>query len=467
VNRGWSSFDKYPRQLADVNGDGRADIVGFGPGNVFVALGQKDGTFESKTIATSDFSYSRGWNSFDQNPRQLADVNGDGSADIVAFGDQNVFVALAESGNDGGTSDYILGGYIGSWNLDSSTLVDATFNKLTHLFYSFADVRPDGTVTLPNDWYSWDRSTNDGTKLQEIKAQNPNLKIMLSIGGALEGDFSSAVGDNSTSTTRTNFVNSAINLMNQHGFDGIDIDWETPKHTENPEYIDLLDKLDQALPAGKLLTTATMASQWYLEGTGDYKLAADLNWNGTTKSVLAHTSDIVDFINVMSYDYKATWAADTTTGHQAALGTTNEVNTVAWAVDYYLNKGVDSKDIVMGLPLYGRNWTGVNAGANNGLNMTGTPTLNDGTPYSELHTRLNNNEYEYFWDDSAKVPYLYNSQTKEFFTYEDTRSIGAKTDYVKDLGLGGAFFWEIPGDLPITHSDSLINAAATNLASII
>ncbi|MEB3355725.1 MAG: calcium-binding protein, partial [Synechococcales bacterium] len=35
---GWSSFDQYPRQLADVNGDGRADIIGFGETNVFVSL---------------------------------------------------------------------------------------------------------------------------------------------------------------------------------------------------------------------------------------------------------------------------------------------------------------------------------------------------------------------------------------------------------------------------------------------
>lgn len=39
VNNGaWTSFDKYPRQLADVNGDGRDDIVGFGNDNVFVSL---------------------------------------------------------------------------------------------------------------------------------------------------------------------------------------------------------------------------------------------------------------------------------------------------------------------------------------------------------------------------------------------------------------------------------------------
>jgi len=47
--------------------------------------------------------------------------------------------------------NYIVGGYIGSWNLNSNTPVDTPFNKLTHLFYSFADVTSTGTVQLPQD----------------------------------------------------------------------------------------------------------------------------------------------------------------------------------------------------------------------------------------------------------------------------------------------------------------------------
>ena len=375
--------------------------------------------------------------------------------------------------------NYIVGGYIQNWYLGDIDISGTTspYSKLTHLFYSFADVEKDGNVVLPMT------SATDIVKLKAIKEANPNLKILLSIGGARDIDFSSAVGANSTLTTTTNFVNSAIKLMNDYGFDGLDIDWESPKQydikrdttgneisrtfiNENKNYLDLLKALaldDKLQPAGKLLTTATMASQWYLEGSGEYQVAADLNWNGTNKSALAHTSDIVDFINVMSYDYKASWAEDTTTGHQAALGNTTTPNTVAWAIDYYQKKGVDTKDIIVGLPLYGRNWTNVAAGTNNGLNMPGTAKADDGTHYKLLNQKLKNGEYTYTFDESAKVPYLYNSQTKEFFTYEDTKSIQAKTDYVKQLQLGGAFFWEIPGDLPITNPDSLINVAATNL----
>ncbi|MGB3404456.1 MAG: hypothetical protein WBA77_17355 [Microcoleaceae cyanobacterium] len=110
VRDGWSDFDKYPRQLGDVDGDGRADIVGFDDGDVKVALGQSDGTFgEVQIVLDNNFTiqdYS--WNSFDEYPRHLADVDGDGRDDIVGFGQYNVYVALSE--HDGTVSDTLTGG---------------------------------------------------------------------------------------------------------------------------------------------------------------------------------------------------------------------------------------------------------------------------------------------------------------------------------------------------------------------
>jgi CobQ-like glutamine amidotransferase family enzyme len=95
----WTSFDKYPRQLGDVNGDGRDDIVGFGNDNVLVSLGQSDGTFGSVFVGlNNNFTVKDGaWTSFDKYPRQLGDVNGDGRDDIVGFGNDNVLVSLGQS----------------------------------------------------------------------------------------------------------------------------------------------------------------------------------------------------------------------------------------------------------------------------------------------------------------------------------------------------------------------------------
>jgi GH18 family chitinase len=363
--------------------------------------------------------------------------------------------------------NYIVGGYIGSWNLNSNTPVDTPFNKLTHLFYSFADVTSTGTVQLPQDG----TGTGDIAKLQQIKAQNPNLKIMLSIGGGNTPNnkpsekFSSAAA---TVQSRANFAQSAIQLMKTNGFDGLDIDWEYPQANEDNNYIQLLAQLRTQINQasqndGKqyLLTTALSGSPYHLS-------ASDYGGNPYDFSPqdLKATSDYVDFINVMSYDYHGPW--ENTTNHQSALyKSTNDttynaakVNT-NWAIQHYLSAGVPATDIVLGIPLYGRTWTGVNAGSNNGLFQQGIGSSD--LTYRELYNLLGTNGYQSFWDNSAKVPYIYSSQTGVFSTYENNQSILGKTDYVKQQGLGGAFFWEITQDLPITNPDSLINVAATNL----
>ena len=91
---GWH-VDRHPRFLADVTGDGRADIVGFSDAGVVVALANGDGTFQPPQLVLEDFGFEAGGWRVEKHPRFLADVTGDGKADIVGFGDHGVFVALS------------------------------------------------------------------------------------------------------------------------------------------------------------------------------------------------------------------------------------------------------------------------------------------------------------------------------------------------------------------------------------
>ena len=103
---GWSSFDKFPRTVADINGDGNADIVGFGQSGVLTALSNGDGTFGDVELVVEDFAFGAGgWSSFDKFPRTVADINGDGNADIVGFGQSGVLTALSESNFIRGTDN--------------------------------------------------------------------------------------------------------------------------------------------------------------------------------------------------------------------------------------------------------------------------------------------------------------------------------------------------------------------------
>jgi hypothetical protein len=122
---GWSSDDRTPRELADVNGDGMADIVGFGDAGVYVSLATGGGAFGPLSFQLAAFAPSAGgWSSDDRTPRELADVNGDGMADIVGFGDAGVYVSLATGGGGFGPLAFKLAAFApeaGGWSSDNIT----------------------------------------------------------------------------------------------------------------------------------------------------------------------------------------------------------------------------------------------------------------------------------------------------------------------------------------------------------
>ncbi|MDI5968165.1 FG-GAP-like repeat-containing protein [Streptomyces sp. SL13] len=92
--QGWAS-KKHPRFLADVTGDGNPDIVGFGNEGVWVSHNRGDGRFDQAQLVCRGFGYNEnagGWR-VDRHPRFLADITGDGRVDIVGFGGPGVYVA--------------------------------------------------------------------------------------------------------------------------------------------------------------------------------------------------------------------------------------------------------------------------------------------------------------------------------------------------------------------------------------
>ena len=139
VGGGWNSNDRYPRMFADVNNDGFVDAVGFGEGHGFVALGKADGSFGLMTPNSALDGFTPkvgGWNSSDRYPRLLVDVNGDGKVDAVGFGEAHVLWAKGDGTGNFTDMTPIIG-------LDGFTPKVGGWNSNDQFPRMFADVNGD------------------------------------------------------------------------------------------------------------------------------------------------------------------------------------------------------------------------------------------------------------------------------------------------------------------------------------
>lgn len=388
-------------------------------------------------------------------------------------------------GNQPGKRNPVVAAYYPEWGTYQRDyqVSDLPADKLTHAFYAFAKINDNGEVDLfdkyaavekGKDWNNPDKIAGNFGQMAQLKAENPHLKTIISIGGWTLSDKFSDVAF--TDASRKKFAKSAVEFMKEYGFDGIDIDWEypvgggKPGNVNRPEdkhnYTLLLEELDKQIQVQEA------------QDNKDYLLtiASPAGFDKTENYELAEMSKHLDWLNVMTYDYHGAW--ENTTNHNAALyPNSNDPSSLAGkynvdsTIQNYLNAGVSADKIVMGAPLYGRTWQGVSSN-NNGLFQSasgaGEGTWENGMiDYKDLHNKLETDKsYVRYWDDQAKVPYVYNADKGFFSTYEDTQSLGYKLDYVQDNSLGGMFFWDASGDLAGNNPDSLINLAATQLGTV-
>ncbi|MBM3564071.1 MAG: VCBS repeat-containing protein, partial [Alphaproteobacteria bacterium] len=120
-NAGGWRVNMHPRFVIDVNGDGRADIVGFGNAGVYVSLAKADGTFSAPQLVVNNFGYNAGGWRTDMHPRFLADTTGDGLPDIVGFGDAGVYISRNLGGGAFEAPGLVITNYgavAGGWRVD-------------------------------------------------------------------------------------------------------------------------------------------------------------------------------------------------------------------------------------------------------------------------------------------------------------------------------------------------------------
>jgi chitinase len=119
-------------------------------------------------------------------------------------------------------------------------------------------------------------------------------------------------------------------------------------------------------------------------------------------------------------------------------------------ISRFLDAGVPASKLHVGIPFYGRGYGGVSA-VNNGLFQaaTGRPTEwgnRDGDWSVLSQTRLKDPKYVRYWHPDSRVPFLHDSTSGTWVSYDDPQSVGEKVRYVRERKLGGVMIWELGGD---------------------
>lgn len=175
---------------------------------------------------------------------------------------------------------------------------------------------------------------------------------------------------------------------------------------------------------------------------------------------------LLNYINIMTYDLHGAWEG--ITGFNAPLYAspgapyTAPANsyTVHDAVQGYLAAGVPANKILIGLPFYGRGWTGV-GNTNHGLWQPATGAAPGAAEAGFNDYRIIKTlNYPIYRDEAAGAVWKYNGTT--FWSYDDATTIAAKLAYVTQQNLGGVMIWSLDGD---TADGELMRAIGENLSN--
>ena len=310
-------------------------------------------------------------------------------------------------------------------------------NKLTHINYAFVDVQ-DNMAWLTN----METDTVNFRILNRLKEVNPDLRILISIGGwSWSSNFSDAV---LTRESRSGFARTSVEIVSDYDLDGVDIDWEYPgqigdnnvfRPEDRQNYTRMfkalrkeLDKLSKTTGKYYELTTAVGGNYSYIEHTE-----------------MDRVSRYVDYVNLMTYDF---YTSGDTAGHHSNLYPPEDYEKDASAdksVHLFLDAGVPAEKLVLGVPFYGRSWIMKSAGKH-GINMPVERGARGGGYTYIKDSLVNQKGFVRYWDENAKAPYLFNSETNQLVTYDDEESVKLKCEYVIDNHLAGMMFWQYASD---------------------
>ncbi|KAL8802241.1 MAG: hypothetical protein Q9182_003961 [Xanthomendoza sp. 2 TL-2023] len=319
--------------------------------------------------------------------------------------------------------------YYPNWKIYSTPPSALELDHISHVYYAFAFLKPDGTVYL-SDEHADTQIAVDGTygglnALRNLKLQNPGLKSLLSIGGGGKG--SDPFADIAASPdARKQFGVSAKKLLDTYELDGLDVDWEHPDdEKKGKDYVTLLATLRDHLPAPKyLLTSALPAGTWSLQYIK-----------------LGEAAKYMDYINLMAYDFTGPWGK--MSGYHAQLHTPPDSDTDMRtsgqsAVQYMKSKGVPANKISLGIPVYGHSFIGAS-------NINQRFTSSGGNEGTFDYTQLPRPGTKEIVNKQAVAAYCVGGDGG-LVTYDNPETVWTKGQFVRSQKLAGMFYWTGAGD---------------------
>jgi len=311
------------------------------------------------------------------------------------------------------------------------------------LIYAFVSLNPvTHTIKVFDEWL--DINLKNFEKFTNLKSVNPNLKVLVALGGWTDSQNNAGAYKTlfATPSLRSKFIQDAKNFLETHNFDGIDLDYEFPVADDKDNFGLFVKELRQGLGDKYELTAATSATP--------SKIAA-----GYPVSIM---NQYMDAWHLMSYDMHGSWEG--LADHHAPLyarpwdvskrdiGDTGSPN-VDKSVQWLISQGVAKDKIVVGMPTYGRSFTVPSwsdmkppispASAGSKGPITGEAGF---LGYLEICLGIKNLGWTGVAD--SKGPYAYKGD--QWVGYDTIDYVKEKAKYILDNELGGAMFWDLSTD---------------------
>lgn len=231
-------------------------------------------------------------------------------------------------------------------------------------------------------------------------------------------------------TKRQQLIQSIVEKCAQYDIDGINVDFENMYEADKDKYSRFIIELTPRMEEMGIVTSVDVTAP---DGDPNWSLCFNRNVLG----------DVADYLIFMGYDQYG--ASSNKPGTTAGL---NWVETsLKKIIDY---DEVDTDKIILGMPLYTRQWTIAQDG-----------TIKDRSTVSMMNIKIPNN-VEKQWDDTLKQYYIEYASGKNTIKMwiEDGTSIKEKVSLVTKYNLGGASCWK--KDMETSNIWSIIKTELAN-----